>query len=1792
MLINRESEEGRAGEGPESNMAVDHTYEYHTASELFEIMDRDQDFDSNDIDENEVLTANELITLYENIDVGSKLINTAIDIKRPNQRVETIVYHEDPDSDSSDLSDINSKEDLNNIFSINNTMLDLLDSPPSLQNDLCQKLGNLQIQSSNLNTGYHKNFLFKDPYIKEQLKSLNVMANCYGFGGTGIPTSLLDYICCKRLEDDYNFYMDNIIRYVNYTIEHLKRISNGDYLTDKAKQKWREVERNKTDSLENKKVLATSTSIPLHVEQKNTGCQSTWDEIFHSEIDIRSLSKILEKKIVLEIPKMIRGPDILFNQCYADNLVISSKKEKQCALLETKEESRVEVVLQLKRSDSGKVITNLNSIMILHTTPVLHTEPASTEALTLLNSDDQAMTKECAENKDDKIKIIELNDNDVETNQDTENVFIENFVNNQEYIECDTPTHNIEYTTTDKEHKISSNPHSNQESNESGIALREILHTKAANSNIHNIITPDELRFTMQRLNIQSSLPEEAGEDMQNSSVKMKSSTRIRIKSPYENKSYIIEEKKRRKLLEIRERREKKKMAFGEHCKITKHRYNKGNIMPQPSSSVTKLSITNKSFYNSIYGENIHIDSKINLDGRRGKKRSTLGDNEEKWEGENNSLNLSQDGTSKKYINRSYYLDDAVTEMQMKRHNAVAEICSTSTSAISTDFGCILSQAIAQPDSNFNDTEEKCISHLEVGSDQSVYINEESEIDLNSSGSNLNIVPANSPKINEADDKTDLREITTSTSIECRKSIEKLYDLMSKLRKSESDERKFNKCKIIHSSTHTEENKFVTQGISFDEVSDSGTSFKHHMISSNASYIKKINNPNVSITKHVNNKKSKTLSSVIPKVIISAKSQTVKCESDKNKKDKKTISVGPSNVVPENPLRAISQLLHEFDSVQKTRQKFPVPKQNKKNEIIPTDNRVPSRQSYIKRRSRFDQHLRNNEQIAKNITSVVFKDVKPIPPKELLGKIPNHQVPIPIHETNVEKLSKKRMSDIIDEAKEARGEAVRGPSKLTRLNTLAQPKRSYVQAQSEEYQIKNGRNKMTDRLQRLTKTPAQPTLDRKIAFPILRNVQKRSGPEIIMPVHMKPPPPSMSPSLEKTTKLHFSTNPISGRKVLQPKMETLHKSSHVPESPEALKVKMGVESYVNNHYERVLPAVVTPELQMASRSRVPVIAKDTDLVSVTSSSSAEKSTVLGRKLHNIIHTMINSSTSEGAALSVKQKTASGLIKDTDELSIIDNNAKEEARSLHSDYRIDVFQDNNVLTAVEGVKDRIRDEFILNNIKNCKLKKVGKYDIQPFNSYTELQQLEYALYRRLSIGTLNKRLRINNLTLTPRQSMRQVVIVQSGDANSIVLNTSTSQNLQKTNSYIIEDLKPLNILTSSQLEWRCGNIPMQIATVGYAFPKYQSVQCNSSVLSKSLINISKNETKHLSNLKLQEANISSEIPINKTEQGVQVEVYELPFASIPGREKSPNDIITEIEKRNTFNNQTEDYKKKYDVVTKKSENINCTTSLDMLVGLLNEIQKITCQTQLNVDDDVKAKQPETVLNNAVPIEDVRIAQPLNMVSVDKLNHLESSSSVRSVYVSNTNDIKQKQINLLYMDSKSTLWKCEYADKEVNVDITEKDFVNTCTDVPSSLFPITLNHSTNITDSLIGILSAPSNQSIFSLKDYHVYTEDSAFNYEKKIIELSSLVINSDSLVACQDTEASDKTKEKLAKPIMKIDDVAKIKSFDKTLAKAYSINNSEIDPLIKIKRDILVTVYSMLVITVLAALSFPEILYHT
>lgn len=369
-------------------------------------------------------------------------------------------------------------------------------------------------------------------------------------------------------------------------------------------------------------------------------------------------------------------------------------------------------------------------------------------------------------------------------------------------------------------------------------------------------------------------------------------------------------------------------------------------------------------------------------------------------------------------------------------------------------------------------------------------------------------VPLNSPNIDEPDINGPKK---VTTSVECRKSIDKIYTLMNKLGKVHDTEKKSTKSKLATTIPKKIDDKEGKMS-SICQESESGTSLKHRLPTSNPSSFS-FDKKNIDEKPNkTHNKKPGSLSPVVPKVIISSKSSLIpKPDSENNRKNRKRSGTNLTIKVPENPLKAISQLLHEFENVQKTRRKSDTEqKHDKKTEVICNDGKNESRKNSSKRRSRLDKH--NDSQTEKYVRLPIPKEKKPRQHKEMdIPRIPYQQSPV--DDKHTDRLPRKKIIEMIDEAKEARGEAVRGPSKLTsRLNSLAQPKRTYVQAHSEEYQTKYGRTLMADRLQRLAAAPLQAP-ERPPGSASTRNKAKRSGSEVVPAVGaLKSPPSPVPPS--------------------------------------------------------------------------------------------------------------------------------------------------------------------------------------------------------------------------------------------------------------------------------------------------------------------------------------------------------------------------------------------------------------------------------------------------------------------------------------------------------------------------------------------------------------------------------------------------------------------------------------------------------------------------------------------------------
>lgn len=612
------------------------------------------------------------------------------------------------------------------------------------------------------------------------------------------------------------------------------------------------------------------------------------------------------------------------------------------------------------------------------------------------------------------------------------------------------------------------------------------------------------------------------------------------------------------------------------------------------------------------------------------------------------------------------------------------------------------------------------------------------------------------------------------------------------------------------------------------------------------------------------------------------------------------------------------------------------------------------------------------------------------------------------------------------------------------------------------------------------------------------------------------------------------------------------------------------------------------------------------------------------------------------------------------ISLAENILCAETPYSGSDYVIDIMDDDNVRTSVANIDKTSQKEQKKNNFENT-----GAIvnDLRPVGSDADLEKLENALCNHVQVGRFQKRLRIKNLTMTPKQSMQNVIVLQSGDAGSLVVQTPIAKSMKIKSSENFSDLTVLPILSKSHLDWNFVNFPMKISTVGYAFPEYKSIKRSSNSLVQLLdeIPIKSEVEKHLlPNHKTDESSHTPEgaQPILRFEQAAQVDILDTATLATVGISTSfthveesdkkqeinldnatkapPIHVFIDIgqnkkeeDKLNGEHIQTQvviENKENVSIVDKPG-NIEYTTSLDILVGLLNEIQNISsCQTQMTKGDKIASeiqhvKVLETILiNEAAALGNSLKSSHCDVVSIsslDRLRQLESNPSLYSFYLSD-NDGSERGSSKFHLPPEIiSKYKNDllfpnriYVDKEVGAD---------CVD--SQLLPAGRSSAVK-THPLIRMLGEPSVQSMLFAECHPV--ESNATPLDSKAAPLDSNAASLDSNAAPLDSNAAPLDHKSVisiphivitteTKKSLDFYDVGNhiiemtnennspkkiAESFEKERIKTMRKANNgkfrfktDFDPIMKMKRDILVTVYSILVFTVFAALSFPEMLYR-
>lgn len=512
-------------------------------------------------------------------------------------------------------------------------------------------------------------------------------------------------------------------------------------------------------------------------------------------------------------------------------------------------------------------------------------------------------------------------------------------------------------------------------------------------------------------------------------------------------------------------------------------------------------------------------------------------------------------------------------------------------------------------------------------------------------------------------------------------------------------------------------------------------------------------------------------------------------------------------------------------------------------------------------------------------------------------------------------------------------------------------------------------------------------------------------------------------------------------------------------------------------------------------------------------------------------------------------------------------------------------------------------------------------------------------------TIEKQLKIENFPMPSKDQMQKIyeLILQSDNSlsstdleyrvkNAVNTSISQSSHVNKSKSNIMKDMTTLAGLTKIDFEFPTMSMP--ITTIGYCFPQYLSVPSNSStslipaigVISGASNKESFDKTNQCFKGKVEQViehaaqteckaivhnntfNAASYTYAQPMEHVVlqcqpKTEILELNSDIETGRIKETEvaQVLIKTEKGCVKTNDSVDTLSKSP--SSKMRDVEYTTSLDILVGLLNEIQKITtCQTQITKPTHSSNTNGEhliefeNILRNSATVLKVpnnSLQKKISITAIEELRQLNSKASFCSFYLTNNSDVDlMDKIHL-----KDKVVKPLSVDKEVNVELlSRKELINTCTEVPSRFFPTSVNDATDISHSLIGIISEPSTPSMLTYAE-HVLHSNASLTSLNKIIELPQNSKNEEETfketgkmekitlkTSLNNYSNTDKNKKKIAA-------ICATKNLTPK-STHYQIVESEFDPIMKIKRDILVTMYSVLVFTVFAALSFPEMLYRS
>ncbi|XP_041980656.1 uncharacterized protein LOC121734244 isoform X2 [Aricia agestis] len=1564
----------------------------------------------------------DVVILYE-----SNVEENATDVtpkpRPPNQYVETIVYEEDSESECSEISESYTKEDLNELCLINSEALDFINNIPSVDTPLCHKQNQMKIKPS----GFIADLThpFERPYFFNSFGSL-------------LSTSLMDILCSNQKNDNYVCYMDNLISHVQYTIEELKRISNGEYLSERTKRKWIEstevlcakAERNKFEKKKrektvNNKIMSQLLIVPYE-EHKDIKMHKALSDIItgRSEINTKVLNNILRKKVVIDVPKVLKDPVVSIKDLTIVNF-IKNGTENNC----------------IRRDKiSHKIITSDLRYPILTLSCGIFNVSVSIQNLNLLNNEKTetnnnllAIKYQPNENnfKKEEIKVIEENyeceekqEIGIEQNCGTDiqncddNLIVnddDSFKSELNFIVCKesigsylesiaTLSSDVSFPSTDKR----------DVENHSATSISLGCSVQQVNSKLYlNIKTDGNLK------------------------IKKKSSpTIVKIKSPYENNSHELDEKKRKRLLKIRERRQK----------IKKIKENAGQAL----NSETKLILTGKSFSS--------FEDKENKKRYKKRKNKFTAVKHTKSYMENMKPFCSDSSSPITIRQFSQFMEPLVSPQDFKNEkNNSQKITSEDSANKENNFFTI--------DSQQEDELAKLVRN-ELYS-QAEYNNHNKNIaDL--SKYNLNKPPVNTPIESLSESSK------SSLSKECKNNIDKLYTFIKELTKIDNSDNKEIEKRFTTNCTETvimqnniESISAIGDGHKLNTTEETSTTQHSHYNLEKIPWRQSTNN----------NKRKIEIVAHMPKVSLPPKKQTEKYDKSVRNPRKN------DDQQPKDTLKAISELLYKIDYVKgmnlKTDKVTNVPnntcetvrqtKKNTRETVKESRRKVPALSSSKIVKS--EDVMKENNNICKgNMSTVKTQTTEKLQPKQ-------------------PEIKKKENDQNITESTEAKESSKERVLWRPRLDALAQPKKTHFALNNKGVKIPNTTLSATTRPQRNASLIPQR----------IKNIisQNKTPPPLSNSTLVKASPRTQEEAESKSPLSNsFERKRLKSENKLQIKINNdLNASGSLKKNIAEIKnrVKFNLEPHSRKRKEfKKLQKPTISVIKEQDNSAIPESKKeDTDQSKLTIEANESVDVNVQKPL------LANNEDNE--VLSP--------LKSTNVISTHLNQSKSDEIVYGSDYKIDVFEDGNISTAVANIFTRnitVANSRIFHKKHNflksqghnsCSLTRLEKRP-GPVNSQTIIDQ------------TVLK-------TLSPNRSFQQMFVLQSGDTGSLMLKSSLSQDIKTLD--IVPKLS-FQTFTKSSIDWTPQTLSL------HYFPAMHSIKyCKSG----KTLNKYAPDTCHKSICKgfLTKTSVDIFHDVGK----VSNENHEEPISEnmIQSRTDSVLNDISNVSQLQIINSIENSVDNTDSVFTSLS--CDRSTSMDILVELINEIKTIsTYHANISLEQILKQATGDRLKN-----DDNKILSELGL-----LKKCESQPSIHSYFVNDEFDANENK--LIHADKNTTngsMNSGKTEDKEVSAWIKEQEeTVKRCTDVPSRLLPVT------ITDNSVSV----STSSTFLNKAVEASTATEVIHSVKKIRPNSTKNVNWD------------------------------------------STRTAFVDQHLKLKRDILMSVYFILVLTVFVALTFPDI----